>query len=90
MPLRAKQKPPDFQGVFEKTCYSLGFKTLEFTRFLRVLPRRLGDTWQLALVSHVAEANTRYTELSQNTTWAAIDCIAVANTNWRCVAWKLL
>jgi hypothetical protein len=27
------------------------------------LPRRLGDAWQLAAVSHVAEANTRNTEL---------------------------
>jgi hypothetical protein len=28
------------------------------------LPRTLGDAWKLALVCHVAEANTRNTELS--------------------------
>jgi hypothetical protein len=28
------------------------------------LPRGLGDTWKLALVSHVTETDTRYTELA--------------------------
>ena len=46
------------------------------------LPRRLGDTWKLALVSHVAEANTRNTELCEESTWTTIDCVTSANANW--------
>jgi hypothetical protein len=46
------------------------------------LPRRLGDARKLALVSHVAEANTRNTELCEESTWTTIDCVTAANANW--------
>jgi hypothetical protein len=54
------------------------------------LPAALGDAWKLTAVCHVAEANTGYTELGENTAWAAIDGVTAAYANWRSVAWKLL
>src|SRR5699024_10997427 len=57
---------------------------------MRCLPARLGDAGQLAAVRHVAEANTRQTELRQHTTGAAVDDVARAHTDGRRVAGQLL
>ena len=46
-----------------------------------VLPAALGDSGQLTAVRHVAEANTRDTELGEGTTGATVDRVTAAYTH---------
>lgn len=55
-----------------------------------VLTIRLGDTRQLTLVSHVAEANAGDTELLEGAAGTAVDLVAVTQTDRGGVAGQLL
>src|SRR3712207_7725128 len=52
-----------------------------YTTLFRSLPGRLADARELTAVSHVAEANTGDAELLEGSAGAAVDDVAVAQTD---------
>src|SRR5699024_8034736 len=53
-------------------------------------PGRLGDSWQLTAMSHIAEANAGDSELAEGPARASVDRGAVAHPHWGGVAGQLL